>query len=118
MPTGHLATKCCASQPAGVYDIVLAGDGTGFVGCQEQHHTSDIVTVQAPLQALRFHQPGIALVVEPEIPLALSEYPAGRDGVHANIVGTEIASERAGKAKYCGLAGGVGNHTALADHPR
>src|SRR5262245_29561376 len=107
-----------ALQAPGVDEVMLAGDGASLIGGKKQHDAGDVLAIELALETLRLHQARLALGRQPEAALAFRKDPARRNRIDPDVVGTEVTRQRPRQPENGGLGRRVGDHAALARHPR
>src|SRR5204863_4051408 len=104
------------SCPATVDYEFLSTAHARIVGSKKEHHAREIDRHDAAFQHLGTLELLFALLIEPELQLALGHDPAWKDGVDANIGGAELTRHAAGEAmnrRFCRDIGGQPGRGAL-----
>src|SRR5918997_4259338 len=87
-------------RPAAVDHDGLAGDEGAFVAGEEGGQVSDVLGGAAALEGLLLEDAAVEGFLVGVDPLGVGRKGAGRDRVHGNAVGPDLACERAGEANY------------------
>src|SRR5690348_774441 len=93
-----ILSPCRSLDPAAIDDEVLRAAHPAVVRRQEQRHARDIGGIEPPLETLALVDLAFTLRRHPEAQLAFGHDPTGNHAVDSDVLGPELARERAGEA--------------------